>query len=172
MTWLDHHRVSETYASQAQTAFRDGEVDRARLLYGKAADSERKAVACLDRTKTRTLSVSWVSMTSLYYKAGMIEYAADIGWKGLEHDSLAEFAKQQLRDLLQLISKFDSTRPASTGTPDQAVPNYRNQEVKELSKECFVISPIGEEGTETSYPSGSGKEDERQTGQGESRVEE
>ena len=103
MSWIEHHRVSERLASEAQAALRDGDSKRARALYARAADAEHNAVADLDSAKTRTFAISWVSVASLYYKAGMVERAQQVAWRGLNLYSLPDFAKQQLRNVLQLI---------------------------------------------------------------------
>jgi len=103
MSWTEHHRVSERLASEAQAALRSGDSEQARVLYARAADAEHDAVASLDGAKIRTLAISWVSMASLYYKAGMVEHAEQVAWLGLDHYSFPDFAKRQLRNLLQSI---------------------------------------------------------------------
>ena len=114
MSWIEHQRVSERLASEAQAALRDGDSKRARALYARAADAEHDAVADLDSAKTRTFAISWVSVASLYYKAGMVERAEQVAWRGLNLYSLPDFAKLQLRNMLQLIWSNWSIRTIST----------------------------------------------------------
>lgn len=103
MSWIEHHRVSERLASKAEAALRVGNSERARAFYARAADAEHDAVMDLDGAKTRTFVITWVSVASLYYKAGMLERAEEVAWKILNLYSLPDFAKQQLKNLLQLI---------------------------------------------------------------------
>ena len=103
MSWIEYHRVSERLASDAQAALRDGDSERARALYARAADAEYNAIAGLDAASTRTFAISWVSVASLYYKAGMVERAEQIAWRGLNLYSFPDFAKIQLRHVLQSI---------------------------------------------------------------------
>ena len=113
MSWIEHHMVSERLASEAEVALHYGDSKRARALYARAADAEHDAVVDLERTKTRTFAISWVSVASLYYKAGMLEHAEEVAWRGLNLYSLADFAKQHLRNLLQLISSDLTPRTPS-----------------------------------------------------------
>ena len=103
MSWLEHHRVSERLASEAQSASRDGHHDRAQELYSRAADAERQALADLDPAKARTFAISTVSAASLYYKAGILERAAELAHQYLDIDCLPEFAREQLTNLLRSI---------------------------------------------------------------------
>lgn len=73
MTWSVLHSESERLAQQAQLALRNGDPERARVLYAEAARAESQALAELDPRKTRTLGVTAVSAVSLWYKAE--EYA-------------------------------------------------------------------------------------------------
>ena len=103
MSWLEYHQVSERLASEAQSASRHGQYDQARDLYSRAAEAERQALSDLDPAKTRTFAITAVSAASLYYKAGLLERAADLAQRHLEIDSLPEFAKEQLTSLLKSI---------------------------------------------------------------------
>ena len=103
MSWIEHHKVSEDLASQAQTALRNGRQQEAQALYDRAAHAEDQALADLDPSRTRTLGISAVSTVSLYCKAAEFKRAEEIANRWLEVDSLPEFAKKQLRDLLDAI---------------------------------------------------------------------
>ena len=69
MSWIEHHKVSEDLASQAQTALRNGRQQEAQALYDRAAHAKDQALADLDLSKTRILGISAVSTVSLYRKA-------------------------------------------------------------------------------------------------------
>ena len=103
MSWIEYHEASERLASTAQAALRDGQRQKARELYARAADAEQRAVADLDAAKTRTLGISSVSAVSLYYKAAMFERAEEVACRWLSAESVPVFAKEQLRILLQSI---------------------------------------------------------------------
>ncbi len=103
MTWLEHHCQSEQYASDAEVAVRRGECDRAQELYAKAAQAEEQALRKLDPAKSRTYGVSAVSTVSLYFKAAQRHTAETLAHRCLASEHLPDFARDQLRDLLQSI---------------------------------------------------------------------
>ena len=45
MAWADLHSQSESLASEAEATLRQGDVDKARLLYAQAAEAELPADA-------------------------------------------------------------------------------------------------------------------------------
>lgn len=103
MTWLEHHRQSEEFASSADVARLRGDDKRARGLYGKAAEAEVRAIEVLDPSKQRTLGITAVSAVALYYKAVELPLAEQTAYRFLALDNLPNFARTQLRDLLQAI---------------------------------------------------------------------
>lgn len=103
MSWITHHRVSERLASEAQAASFQGQCAEAIELYAQAADAEEKALRVLDPSKTRTIGISAVSAASLYYKAAKLARAKEVADQWLDFATLPEFARQQLRGLLQSI---------------------------------------------------------------------
>ena len=103
MSWIEHHESSERLASQAEMAVRENRRDEALALYARAADAEERAVADLDRSKTRTVGVSAVSAAALHYKANRLARAEQAAIRGLGFDRLPAFARDQLRLLLQSI---------------------------------------------------------------------
>lgn len=102
MSWLQHHREGEQLASEAEVCWREGRQEAAQRLYLRAADAEERAIAALDRSKTRTLGISVVSAASLYYKACEYERAEEVAARWLP-DQIPGFAKDQLRALLQSV---------------------------------------------------------------------
>ena len=103
MSWLEHHRESGRLASQAQVALGECKQQEAMNLYIRAADAEVAALADLDASKARTLGISVVSATSLYFKASAYKQAEQVAFQWLGCASLPTFAVDQLRNLLQSI---------------------------------------------------------------------
>ena len=116
MSWIEHHKVSEDLASQAQTELRNGRQQEAQTLYGRAAQAEDQALAYLDPSKTRTLGISAVSTVSLYCKAAEFKRAEEVANRWLESNSLPKFAKKQLRDLLGAIRNEEVSVQAQTSS--------------------------------------------------------
>lgn len=127
MSWIEHHKISESLASQAQAALDEGRRDDALALFARAARAEDQAIKNLSTSKKRTLAVSAVSAVSLYYKAAEFELANDTAVRWLNSDLLPRFAKEQLRRLCQAI-RAEKTR-AHTRTP--SVPDQPPAEVRE-----------------------------------------
>ncbi|MCB2263111.1 MAG: hypothetical protein LGR52_09265 [Candidatus Thiosymbion ectosymbiont of Robbea hypermnestra] len=103
MSWLEHHRLSESRAAAAEEALRQGDRALAEELYAEAAEAEKAALADLDPSKTRTLGVCAVSAVSLYYKATCFQDAETLAINWMASASLPGFAKEQLRNLLQSV---------------------------------------------------------------------
>ena len=159
MSWIEHHKVSEDLASQAQTALSDGREEDALALYARAALAEDKALADLDTSKTRTLGISAVSAASLYYKAAEFESAEEVAVQWLKFDSLPAFARNQLRSLLQAIYSRRIRTPtetyfASNQVLDSVRESEANSDYRKASPSLKAdwIGPDGSNGG-----SGSGK---------------
>jgi|GEM_PF-2156026 len=131
MSWNSHHSESERFASDAEVRAKQGDRFGAIELYRLAAEAEVRALAGVDRSKTRTLGVTAVSAAALYYKAGEHEAAKKIAQQWLDDHSLPVFASEQLRNILQTIAN------------DLGDANI----VKSNANELFAISPDLSEGT-------------------------
>ena len=83
MSWKQHHEESEGFASQADLALRQNELEAARQLYARAAACEERAVADLDKSKKRTLGISVVSAASLHYKSKDFSRAQTVAYRWL-----------------------------------------------------------------------------------------
>ena len=103
MSWITYHRASERLASEAQAASIRGRRAEALELYAQAADAEEKALYVLDSSKVRTIGITAVSAASLYYKAANLARAEELAGHWLELGALPNFAREQLRGLLQSI---------------------------------------------------------------------
>lgn len=103
MTWFEHHRTSEVHASKAQECVRLGLREEARGLYALAAVAEERALKEIDLSKARTYGITAVSAASLYFKAGQLDRAEHIAMASMTLDRLPDFAKHQLKEILQVI---------------------------------------------------------------------
>jgi hypothetical protein len=112
MSWLKHHTLSEEYASKADNLYRQQEFISAARFYCLAADEEVKALSNLDVSKIRTIGITVVSATALYYKAQEFLQAKRISHKWLSTDLLPPFAIDELEELLQVI-RYEESRAKS-----------------------------------------------------------
>lgn len=132
MTWQTHHRESERYAADAEIAQRNGDRERARELYANAAIAEKKALAELDASKTRTIGISAVSTVSLFYKSVQLEIAEQIAFRWLGAGTLPPFAVEELRSLLQSIwSEQVRDRAGIEFAPGQVMVSVKGGEIVE-----------------------------------------
>lgn len=130
MTWVEHHKVSEQFASQAQVALWEGRHTEALSLYARAADAENKALADLDASKARTVGITAVSAAALYYKAKDFTRAEEVAGHWLGFGALPAFAKDQLRSLLQSIwCEQVRTRTDAGFAPGQVLISVKGGEV-------------------------------------------
>lgn len=132
MTWLEHHSQSERYASDAEIACHQHEIERAQELYTKAAEAERNALFSLDTSKVRTYGISAVSLVSLYFKAARLDEAETMAHRLLATEYLPDFARAQLRNLLQSVWS-ESVRERANGhfAPGQVMVAIKGGEVVE-----------------------------------------
>jgi len=103
MTWSAFHSESEKLAIKAQLAARDRKHDLALDLYRRAAEAERRALALVGTEKVRTRAITAVSAVALYFKAREFAAAEQIAHEMLADASLPEFARADLRNLVQAI---------------------------------------------------------------------
>lgn len=103
MSWLHYHETAETLAAAAQIAAWRGETRKSQELYRQAAQAEAKALERTGRDKPRTKGITAVSAAALYLKAGEKAAALDLTKKCLATEELTGFARDQLRELQQLI---------------------------------------------------------------------
>ena len=103
MTWLDHHRRSEQYASEAEVLAHRGEKATAQQVYERAADAEVSALGTLGSNKPRTYGITAVSAVALYLKAAKWSEARVLAYRCLGSGLLPDFAWQQMEDLLDSI---------------------------------------------------------------------
>ena len=130
MSWADFHSASEAAAIEAEQAFRSGNSSQAALLYAKAAESEEQALAHIDATKIRTKGITAVSAVSLWYKAAAYERAEQLAYSILADLSVPQFARTDLRNLIQAIWTESSKKAASVSfLPGQVFVSVKGGEV-------------------------------------------
>ena len=105
MTWLEHHIISERYASDAEAAILRGEHSESLRLYIMAAKAEEQALGDLPPDKARTYGITAVSAAALYFKASQWDKARILAYRCLGSGHLPKFASQQLEDLLGSIKR-------------------------------------------------------------------
>ncbi len=130
MTWIEFHTASETAAIKAEEAFRGGDAANAKLLYELAAESEQRALAAVDSAKTRTRGITAVSAVALWYKAAAFERAEQLAHSMLADPLLPDFARVELRALVQAIWTEVSKQAANVGfLPGQVFVSVKGGEV-------------------------------------------
>ena len=130
MTWADFHKASEAAAVEAEQALREGNSVQAALLYAKAAEHEQLALAAVDATKARTRGITAVSAVSLWYKAASYERAEQLAYLILAEHSIPEFARMDLRNLVQAIWTESSKKAANVSfLPGQVFVSVKGGEV-------------------------------------------
>lgn len=103
MAWIEHHRLSEQFASEAEACLREGRAGEARKHYAQSAEAEERALGELDLSKTKTYGITAVSAASLYFKARRLADAERVAIAGMGFDQLPRFARHQLRQLAQVV---------------------------------------------------------------------
>ena len=103
MSWAIHHSKSEELVSQAEVAFKQGNREKAIVLYRLSAEAEEHALEALDSSKTRTLGITAVSAASLWFKAEELQQAERVACRWIASGLLPTFATIQLQELLQTI---------------------------------------------------------------------
>jgi hypothetical protein len=106
MTWSHWHAESERLASQAEVELRRKDLSAAKNLYLKAAEAESQALLELAPNKPRTLGITAVSATSLWFKARAFKKASQLCYLMLSRADLPDFAVDQLKGLVQAIWKL------------------------------------------------------------------
>ena len=120
MSWKQFHSLSEDLAAAAETAMRKGDISAARDLYRQAADAESEAFETLSENQDRTLGITAVSAVALRYKAHEFDSAEQSAHRYLALPTLPNFARIQLRELLERIwAPGDNDRDGVTLTADE-----------------------------------------------------
>jgi len=130
MNWLQFHSESERYATEAELALSARENARALELYRRAANFEQQALNALEPSKARTRGITAVSAVALWYKASEYTAAERLAYGLLADESMPDFARDQLRNLVQAIWTENSKREAGvTFLPGQVAVSVKGGEV-------------------------------------------
>ena len=105
MTWLEQHRLSERYASDAEVAKLRGEQTQAQQLYAIAAQHEEASLDAIAPDKRRTYGIIAVSAVALRFKAAEFSEAKALAYRCLASQRLREFASQQIESMLESIER-------------------------------------------------------------------
>ena len=103
MTWAEHHRKSEELASLATILVRQGQTTEAISYYRLAAEAEAAALENLDVSKNRTLGITVVSASALWFKGQEFGKAKQLAYRWLATDSLPDFSIDELEEILREI---------------------------------------------------------------------
>lgn len=130
MTWAELHGESERLAIEAQLALRARNSGQAIQLYKQAAEVERKALDQLDMSKARTRGITAVSAVALWFKAGEYALAEQLAHSMLADSHIPDFARENLRDLVQAIWTESSKQKAGVDfIPGQVLVSVKGGEV-------------------------------------------
>lgn len=114
MSWQKYHQESETLAAKAHTLRREGRTEDAKKQFSLAGAQEAKALDYLDSSKPRTYGITAVSATALFYKAGETSVAQSLAMQSLEQPFLPNFARNELRSMLQSIWNEDVQKESAS----------------------------------------------------------
>lgn len=103
MTWSSFHGESEKLAIEARLAAQRHDHNLALDLYKRAAEAEQQALALVGTDKVRTRAITAVSAVALYFKAREFQRAEQLAHEMLADKLLPEFARIDLRNLVQAI---------------------------------------------------------------------
>ena len=130
MTWANFHARSEQLASEAQLALRARNTGQALDLYGQAAAAERLALNQLDASKVRTRGITAVSAVALWFKAREYGLAEQLAHATLADADIPEFARHEMRNLVQAIWTESAKQEAGVAfLPGQVMVSVKGGEV-------------------------------------------
>jgi len=113
MTWSAFHAESEKLSIEAKAAAKSAATGELSLdLYRRAAVAEKQALDALEASKVRTRGITAVSAVALWFKAGEYDQAEQLAHFMLADPLLPDFARSELRHLVQAIWVEASKREA------------------------------------------------------------
>jgi hypothetical protein len=130
MSWSEFHKQSEEYAAAAQMSLTAGEPEEAVRLYNSAAEAEQKALGDVDITKARTRGITAVSAVALWFKGRAYAEAEHLAYSMLADPHLPQFARDDLRTLVQAIWTESVKKEAGVAfIPGQVLVSVKGGEV-------------------------------------------
>jgi hypothetical protein len=94
------HQKAQELAARAAAALRSGRAERARELYGLAAEHEAEALANVPADKPRTRGIIGASLAALHFKAEDFRAAERVAKRLLADEELSADARERLGDIL------------------------------------------------------------------------
>jgi hypothetical protein len=110
---MSNYRESQVRIDEADAALRDGNEDRARMLYREAARLQRAFVDSLPSDRVRTKSIYGLSVATLLYRAGDLEDVERLAHQLLAEPWLEAHSAAKLRVLLNQIWKVHPAQASS-----------------------------------------------------------
>lgn len=130
MTWASLHAESERLAIEAQLALKAHDARRAIELYKQAAEIEQQALAELDASKMRTRGIAAVSAVALWFKAREYVFAERLAHSTLADPQVPDFAREELRNLVQAIWTESAKQKAGVAfVPGEVMVSVKGGEV-------------------------------------------
>ena len=130
MSWAELHTESERLAIEAQLALSARNAGQANQLYKLAAEREQQALYQLDVSKARTRGITAVSAIALWFKAEEYSLAEQLAHSMLADPNIPEFAREDLRTLVQAIWTESAKRKAGVSfIPGQVMVSVKGGEV-------------------------------------------
>ena len=130
MTWAELHTKSEKLAIEAQLALRARNTEQALDLYRQAAEAEQQALHQLDTSKLRTRGITAVSAVALWFKASEYIRAEQVAYAMLADPQIPDFAREDLRNLVQAIWTESSKQEAGVSfVPGQVMVSVKGGQV-------------------------------------------
>lgn len=130
MTWAELHSESEQLAIKAQLTLKAHNTEKAFNLYRQAAETERQALDVLDVSKVRTRGITAVSAIALWFKAGEYIQAEQLAHSMLADPHIPDFAREDIRNLVQAIWTESSKQKAGVSfVPGQVTVSVKGGEV-------------------------------------------
>ena len=130
MSWSEFHERSERIAIDATAALKARRTTDAEKLFREAAELESLALADLDISKQRTRGVTAVSAVALWFKGAAFERAEQIAHLSLADATMPDFARRELRTLVQAIWTETTKRDAGIEfIPGQVMVSVKGGEV-------------------------------------------
>lgn len=103
MSWHENHTKGMQAAEAAHEALKAGDDAAARKHFAKAAALEEAALGKLSASQSRTLGITAISATSLWLKSKDFAEAERLSSHLLSLADLPDFAKKELRTILQTV---------------------------------------------------------------------
>lgn len=100
----DQHIRAQEISARAASLLSAGQAEKAQHLFSEAADLEAQALGLVPLSKSKTRSILSVSHASLLYKAERLKEAERSIFAYLSSGNLVEWADNQLRELLNVVT--------------------------------------------------------------------